>query len=69
MPVFNAIPYTLPPMRKGRELTQAELAHKLGVGQRTYEYWEKGTRQPNAEQIAELAKVLNCTTDDLLIIK
>lgn len=69
MPIFNAIPYTLPPLRKGRGFTQAELADRIGASKRNLEYWEKGSRQPNAEQVAELAKVLDCTTDDLLIIK
>ena len=57
---------TLRKMRQKNNLTQAELAAKLGVNANTVTQWETGARKPNIIMLKRVAKVLNCTTDELL---
>lgn len=52
--------------REKNNLTQAELAAKLGVNSNTVTQWETGARKPNIIMLKRVAKVLNCTTDELL---
>lgn len=51
--------------RKKQGLTQVELAKKMGVAPSTIAQWETGARNPNIRQAPILAKVLECTLDDL----
>lgn len=57
---------TLRKMRQENNLTQAELAAKIGVNANTVTQWETGARKPNIIMLKRVAKVLNCTTDELL---
>ena len=57
---------TLRKMRQENRLTQAELAAKIGVNANTVTQWETGARKPNIIMLKRVAKVLNCTTDELL---
>lgn len=57
---------TLRKMRQKNNLTQAELAAKLGVNANTVTQWETGARKPNIIMLKRVANVLNCTTDELL---
>lgn len=52
--------------RKFRGLTQAELAGKLGVDQRTIAYWEANDRRPDPDTLRRLALVLDVSADYLL---
>lgn len=52
-------------MRLKAELTQTELAVKLGVKQTTVAMWEIGASYPRAELLPIIAKALNCTIDEL----
>lgn len=52
--------------REKNNLTQAELAAKLGVNSNTVTQWETGARKPNIIMLKSVAKLLNCTTDELL---
>lgn len=47
-------------------LSQRELARKIGVEQNTVSQWENGKRQPSVENLVNLSAVLNCTVDELL---
>ena len=53
-------------MRKRVGITQTELARRMGVRQNTVGQWERGTRQPRAEMLPDLADALGCTLDELL---
>lgn len=53
-------------LREKAGLTQEQLGQKLGVGQSTVGMWETGERLPRADKLPELARILNCTIDDLL---
>ena len=50
-------------LRIARNLTQTELADKLGVGRQYISKWESNERNINANQLMELAKVLGVTLD------
>lgn len=49
-----------------KDMTQDELALKMGVGQNTVSQWETGERTPKADKLPALAKILGCTVDELL---
>ncbi len=51
--------------RKQAQLTQAEVAQKLGVSFQAVSKWENGTL-PNVELLAELALLLGTTVDEIL---
>lgn len=51
--------------RKKQSITQCELAYKMGVSQANVSQWEKGETLPRADKLPLLAKILNCTIDEL----
>lgn len=53
-------------LRKGRELTQEQLAEELNVSRQSISKWESGQVIPEVEKIVELSKVFNVTLDYLL---
>lgn len=53
-------------LRKSANLTQKELAKKLGYEQTIVSMWEKGTREPNIETLIDLSKIFNCSVDEML---
>ncbi|MDJ0684763.1 MAG: helix-turn-helix transcriptional regulator [Alphaproteobacteria bacterium] len=52
--------------RKGVNLTAEDLARHLGLTSKTVRAWEKGEREPRANQITMMAGVLNVTAPWLL---
>ena len=52
--------------RKERNLTQAQLAEKLGITDRAVSKWETGKSLPDAAIMVELCKILGITVNDLL---
>ena len=53
--------------RKEKNLTQVELAAKVGVTQSAISQWENGTTQPEVGKLIALAKIFGCKVDDLLV--
>jgi len=53
-------------LRKERELTQKELADKLGVNSSHLSRLEKGKYQPSTEMLKKFAEFFGVTTDYLL---
>lgn len=51
--------------RKWRNLTQAELAEKVGVAVATVKSWEAGRFEPNREKTNKLCDVLDVSMDFL----
>ena len=49
--------------RKELGLTQQELAHKLGVTDRSISRWEKGTSTPDIYSLKRLSEILNVSMD------
>lgn len=53
-------------LRKSMQLTQQELADRLGIDRSTIAKYETNSRIPEAKTIVQLAKFFDCTTDFLL---
>lgn len=49
-----------------RNIKQKELAKELGIKDNIVSYWCSGSRTPNTQQITEIAKFLNVSSDYLL---
>ena len=52
--------------RKRNKLTQKEVAEKLGTSRVTVSRWECGVINPKLKTIKKLAKLYNCTADELI---
>ena len=52
--------------RKEKDLTQEELAQKLGVSNRTISKWENGRGMPDYSVILDLCKVLDMSINEML---
>ena len=53
--------------RKESNISQEELAKKLGVTRQSISLWENNQTQPSIDNIIALAKVFELSTDDLLL--
>jgi putative transcriptional regulator len=52
-------------LRREREMTQAQLAERIGVGTSFISEIESGEVKPSLDNALALAKVFNCTVDEL----
>ena len=52
--------------RKKQNMTQVQLAEKLGVTGKTVSRWENGNYMPDLSLLQPLAKELNVTLNELL---
>ena len=52
--------------RKKSNMSQDELAEKLGVSRQSISLWETGQTQPTIDNIIALAKIFNISSDMLL---
>lgn len=53
-------------IRKARGLTRNDLARLIGVDRETIARYERGTREPKASVVSQLAAALNVTPNELL---
>ena len=53
-------------IRKRLNMSQADLAEKLGTSVPTVSRYENGERSPDLEIAARIAKALGCKLDDLI---
>lgn len=53
-------------LRKENGLSQEKLAEKLDVSRQAISRWENGTALPDAQNILQISKLFNVTTDYLL---
>lgn len=53
-------------IRQKRGMKQVELAKAMNVGQSAIAMWETGAAHPRADKLPELARILDCTVDELL---
>ena len=51
--------------RKEKNLSQCELAQKVGVNQTAVSQWERGATMPSLDKAASIANALGCTIDEL----
>ncbi|MBR4003968.1 MAG: helix-turn-helix transcriptional regulator [Clostridia bacterium] len=56
-------------LRKKANLTQKEVAEKIGVQPMTYNYYENGKNEPSIEMLKKIAKVFDVSIDTLLNYK
>ena len=52
--------------RKKRNLTQKEVAQKLGTSRVTVARWECGINNPKINTLKKLAELYGCTADELI---
>ena len=64
--MVNMLPSMLRWLREREELTQKEVAERMGVGRTTYASWESGIKKPGPEGIARCAEFFHVSTDDLI---
>lgn len=55
-------------LRKLNDITQQDLANKLGISFQALSNYENNRRTPNIELIKKLCVLFNCTADELLEI-
>lgn len=53
-------------VRTTRNLTQVQLAEKLGISDKMISQIENGFRPPSAEILKNMAECLNCSADEIL---
>ena len=53
-------------LRKEKNFSQSQLARRIGVSQKTVDYWELGTNEPKASYIVKLAELFEVSADFLL---
>ena len=53
-------------LRKKANVTQVEVAEKLGISQPAYASWERGIKKPTQENLVKIAQVLNASVDFLV---
>jgi len=53
-------------LREDNDLTQQQVADKVGITQRKYSYIETGTQQLTDEILVKLSKLYNVSTDYIL---
>ena len=63
MSKFSDLLYEL---RKEKNLTQSELAEKLGITNKAVSKWETGEAMPDTAQLLPLAEILGVSVDELL---
>jgi putative transcriptional regulator len=53
-------------LRKQAQLTQVDVAEKLGISQPAYASWERGVKKPTQENLVKIAKLFNVSVDTLV---
>ena len=52
--------------RKSNNLSQEQLADKLGVTRQSISKWESGSSYPDMEKIIQICNILNCNLEDIM---
>ena len=53
-------------LRKEQNMTQVELADRLGISYQAVSNWERGNSMPDISKLPELAAIFNISLDDLI---
>lgn len=53
-------------LRKEKNISQEQLAEKLGVTRQSVSKWESGTSYPEMDKIVTLCKIFNCDIDTII---
>ncbi|WP_176444789.1 helix-turn-helix domain-containing protein [Paenibacillus herberti] len=65
-PPVKAYAERIKKLRKLKNLTQRQLADRLGVDNTTISKWEAGIYEPNSDLLNQLAEIFETTVDDIL---
>lgn len=52
-------PEKLKARRKELQMTQKDIADRLGISYQAYSAWERGVKQPSKEKVQQLEQILN----------
>ena len=52
--------------RQIKNMTQQELADKIGISRQCYAHYEQGCRQPSIDVLRSICEVLECTADEII---
>lgn len=52
--------------RKTINLTQKQMAERLNIGERAYQYYEGGQREPNLDTLSKISDTFDISIDYLL---
>ena len=63
---MNSISQNIKTYRKQNNLTQQQLADRLGVTHQTVSNWENGRSMPNLDTLSDISKKLNIDINYLL---
>jgi len=63
---MQAIGRKISSLRKERDMTQVDLADKLGVTYQAVSSWERGNSMPDIAKLPDISQVLNVSIDELL---
>lgn len=58
---------TLRQMRRIREISQTEMAKRLGVAPSTYVVWERCPAKIKTGRLIEICRILKCNVDDIIL--
>jgi DNA-binding XRE family transcriptional regulator len=47
-------------------MSQGQFAEKIGVARQTVSSWENDVFTPDTQKVIQMAKLFDCTTDELL---
>ena len=53
-------------LRKQANLTQVDVAAKLGISQQAYASWERGVKKPTQENLVKISQILKVSIDYLV---
>ena len=56
---------TLKECRIKKALTQKQVAARVGISKRSYQYYETGERMPDVQTAIRISRTLNSTVEDL----
>lgn len=56
----------LPKKRKENNLSQEQLADRLGVSRQAVSKWESGQSYPDMDKLLQICKILDCKLDDIM---
>ena len=63
---MNMIGYNIRRFRQDNNLTQEELANRLGMKKQTVSSWEAGRTEPTLGQCSSMARIFGVTVDELV---
>ena len=63
---MNEVGKRITQLRKDRNMTQMELADKLGISYQAVSNWERGSSMPDISKLPELAELFNISIDFIL---